>query len=95
MARPKKHEIDVTYASGWLRGQLAAEDATDGERHIVPGLFVRIRCDTIVEYAADDPGVIAIITTYAPKGIGLFGKVETLDRIMSRHFGPKEVLEDA
>lgn len=96
MAKAKKtNEVDVTYASGWLRGQLAAEDATDGMRHVVPGLLVRVRLDQIVEYAADEPGVIAVSTKYSPKGFGMYGKIETLDKIMSRHFGPREVVSDA
>lgn len=85
MAKKKVPEIDVTYASGWIRGQMVAEDATTGEREIVPGLLIRIRVEAIVEYHCEDPNVIVVITSYDPRGMAFFGKIETLDKIMARH----------
>lgn len=93
MPKKKVPEIDITYASGWIRGQMVAEDATTGEREIVPGLLLRIRADAIVEYHCEDPNVIIIITSHDPRGMAFFGKIETLDKIMARH-ALKEVVSN-
>lgn len=84
MAKVKYSNVDIAFANGWIRGQMAAEDATDGSRNIVPGLLARLRLDTVLEYYEDDANVLIIITAHNPKGVSFYGKAETLDDIIAR-----------
>jgi len=84
MAKAKNKDVDITFANGWLRGQMAVEDSSDGERGTGPGLLMRIRLSEVVEYFDDDACVLIIITPHNPKGVAFYGKAETLDGIIAR-----------
>ena len=79
-----KSETDITFANGWIRGQMAVEDSSDGERGTAPGLSMRIRLDAILEYYQDDSYILVAITAHNPKGVAFYGKAETLDKIIAR-----------
>ncbi len=79
-----KSEIDITFANGWIRGQMAVEDSSDGERGTAPGLNMRIRLNAVLEYYQDDSYVLIAITAHNPKGVAFYGKAETLDQIIAR-----------
>ena len=87
MARTKFPNVDVTFANGWLRGQVVVEHSTDGSRGIAPRLLARLRLDTILEYFEDEDRVLIVITAHNPKGVSFYGKAETLDDLAPRDAG--------
>ncbi len=94
MAKAKVKDVDITFANGWLRGQMAVEDSSDGERGTGPGLLMRIRLDVVLEYFDDDVSVLIVITAHNPKGVAFYGNAETLDGIIARE-SLKEVKSNA
>ena len=94
MGKAQHAGVDVTFANGWLRGQMAAEDTTDGSFMLVPGLLARLRLDTVVEYYEEDDHLLIILTTHNPKGVSFYGKAEALDKIIARN-AIKEVSPNA
>ncbi len=77
-------KIDVTFASGWIRGRLAVVDETTGNEEIVAGLDVRIRASRIITYYAGSTGVIVIWVDRIKDPIDIIGSMATLDKIMQR-----------
>ncbi len=84
MAKAKVPNVDISFANGWIRGQMAVEDSSDGFRGTAPGLKLRIRLDSILEYFEDDESVLIIITSHNPKGIAFYGHADTMDQIIAR-----------
>ena len=77
-------KINVTFASGWIRGRMAATDEATGNEEIVAGVDVRIRVDDIRFYHAGPPGVLVLWLCGVPDPLELIGDVPALDKIMGR-----------
>lgn len=94
MAKAKVNDVDITFANGWVRGQMAVEDSSDGNRGTGPGLLMRIRLDTVLEYFEDDECILVVISAHNTKGVAFYGKAETMDKIIARE-SLKEVKSNA
>lgn len=79
-----KDKIDVTFASGWIRGRLAVIDETTGAEEIVAGVDVRIRASTVRAYYSGASGVIVIWIKGMAEPVDMIGSMATLDKIMQR-----------